>query len=178
MVFLSHASHVADVDVTVSVITISTSKWQKYGDMYIDGLEKTDDESGKALVRMLGEKFRIVSYRLAPDDMEKIRAAVEECLKISDAVVTTGGTGITPRDVTIEAVEPLIEKRLDGFGEIFRMLSYQQVGSAAILSRAIAGIRDGKAIFCLPGSPKAVKLGAELILDSLKHVISHARGLR
>ncbi|AEA48009.1 MogA/MoaB family molybdenum cofactor biosynthesis protein [Archaeoglobus veneficus] len=175
MVFLNH---VADIDIAVSIVTISTSKWQKYGNIGIDELKKTDDESGKILVEMLGEKFLISKYRLVPDDMEAIRKAVLECLEVSDAVITTGGTGITPKDVTIEAVDPLIKKKLDGFGEIFRMLSYQQVRSAAILSRAMAGVRDGKAIFCLPGSPKAVKLGAELILDSLKHVISHARGLK
>lgn len=175
MVFLNH---VANLDIAVSVITISTSKWQKYGDISIEELKKTDDESGKVLIDMLKEKFRIASYKLVPDDIEKIRTAVKECLNIGDAVITTGGTGITPKDVTIEAVEPLIEKKLDGFGEIFRMLSYHQVGSAAILTRAIAGIKNGKAIFCLPGSPKAVKLGAELISDSLRHIISHARGLR
>ena len=171
-------SHIADIDIQVSIVTISTSKWEKHGDVGINELEKTDDESGKVLVEMFGEKFRISEYRLVPDDIEVIRKAVLECLELSDAIVTTGGTGIAPKDVTIEAVEPLLEKKLDGFGEIFRMLSYQQVGSAAILSRAIAGVREGKAVFCLPGSPKAVKLGAELILDSLKHIISHARGLR
>ncbi len=94
-----------------------------------------------------------------------------------DAIISTGGTGITPADVTIEAVRPLIEKELPGFGELFRHLTFQDIGSAAVLSRALAGVAKGKAVFCLPGSPHAVKLCLErLILPETAHIVLHAHG--
>jgi len=94
-----------------------------------------------------------------------------------DAIITSGGTGITPSDVTIEAVAPLLEKELPGFGELFRHLTYQDIGSAALMSRAIGGVAKGKAVFCLPGSPHAVKLCLErLILPETAHIVLHARG--
>ena len=93
-----------------------------------------------------------------------------------NAVILCGGTGISPSDVTIETVEPILEKTLPGFGEIFRWLSYQEIGSAAILSRALAGTVEGKVIFCIPGSPQAVKLCIEkLILSEAAHIVKHAR---
>jgi molybdenum cofactor biosynthesis protein B len=94
-----------------------------------------------------------------------------------DALISTGGTGITPADVTIEAVKPMLEKELPGFGELFRHLTYQELGSAAVMSRAMAGVAKGKAVFCLPGSPHAVKLCLErLILPETAHIVLHARG--
>jgi molybdenum cofactor biosynthesis protein B len=94
-----------------------------------------------------------------------------------DAIISTGGTGITPADVTIEAVRPIIEKELPGFGELFRHLTYQEIGSAAVMSRAMAGVALGKAVFCLPGSPHAVKLCLErFILPETAHIVLHARG--
>ncbi len=91
-------------------------------------------------------------------------------------IITTGGTGISRRDSTYEAVTALFEKRLDGFGELFRMLSYQEIGSAAMLSRATAGVSGGCAVFMLPGSPAAVRLAMErLILPELGHVVRELR---
>jgi molybdenum cofactor biosynthesis protein B len=91
-----------------------------------------------------------------------------------DVVITTGGTGLAPRDVTIEAVQPLFQKELPGFGELFRLISYEQIGSSAMLTRASSGLIDNTAIFCLPGSPNAVKLAIEaLILPELQHVLLH-----
>jgi molybdenum cofactor biosynthesis protein B len=93
-----------------------------------------------------------------------------------DAIVTTGGTGISSRDSTFETVAGLLEKRLDGFGELFRALSYQEVGSAAMLTRAIAGVARGTIIFILPGSENAVRLGmTKLILPELGHVVRELR---
>jgi molybdenum cofactor biosynthesis protein B len=93
-----------------------------------------------------------------------------------DAAVFCGGTGITSSDVTIEAVTPFLEKILHGFGEIFRRLSYDEIGSSAVLSRAVAGVANGKAIFCIPGSPNAVRLCLEkLILPEAGHIVKHAR---
>lgn len=165
--------HEKDVDYKVAVITVSTSRYEKYGG--VKGVEKIpeDDISGKLLV----ESFDASYYFLVPDDVMLIRKAVFEALEEADVCMITGGTGLNPKDVTVEAVEPLFTKKIDGFGEIFRMLSYQEVGYSAILSRATAGIVGDKVIFCLPGSSKAVRLGIEIIKGSLKHILSHAKGM-
>ncbi len=89
----------------------------------------------------------------------------------NDVVIFMGGTGLSPRDLTIEAVSPLLDKHLDGFGEIFRKLSYDSIGSPALMSRSIAGTMENKAVFCLPGSPDATKVGVELALKELPHMI-------
>ncbi len=93
-----------------------------------------------------------------------------------DVAIFSGGTGITPTDITIETVLPFLDKVLPGFGEFFRRISYDNVGSAAVLSRAVAGVAKGKAIFCIPGSPDAVKTSVEmLILPEAPHIVKHAR---
>ena len=113
------------------------------------------------------------------DDMSATRReAVEEALQNKDvmAVIVCGGTGIAPKDVTIETVTPMLRKNLPGFGELFRKLSYDNIGSAAILSRAVAGIANGKAVFCIPGSIDAVRLCLDkLILPETGHIVKHAR---
>jgi molybdenum cofactor biosynthesis protein B len=93
-----------------------------------------------------------------------------------DAAVFCGGTGIAPSDVTIETVMPFLEKTLPGFGEIFRRISYDKTGSAAFMSRAIAGVARGKALFCIPGSPDAVRVSVELLISpEAGHIVKHAR---
>ncbi len=169
--------HDADIDVKVGIITVSTSRYEKYGDVRgVGGLGKIDDPSGNEILNNL--RFDVTDYALIPDWERKIVKTLLDMIEKVDAVVITGGTGLNPSDVTVEAIEPLFEKKIDGFGEIFRYLSFKEVGTSAILSRAIAGIMDGKAVFCLPGSKNAVKLAVNLINDSLKHIISHARGLK
>jgi len=165
--------HERDIDYEVAVITVSTSRYEKHGN--VKGVENIpeDDSSGKMLV----ESFGASQYFLVPDDIVLIRKAVFEALEKADVCLITGGTGLNPKDVTVEAVEPLFTKKIDGFGEIFRMLSYQEVGYSAILSRATAGIVGDKVVFCLPGSSKAVRLGIEIIRGSLKHILSHAKGM-
>ncbi len=128
-----------------------------------------ETDGGGRAIRDLVERagHRLVEARIVRDEVEAIRAAARELLSLPevDVLVLTGGTGVAPRDVTLEAVTPLFEKPLEGFGELFRMLSYQQIGAAAMLSRAAAGVVAGKALFALPGSPKAVTLALqELIL--------------
>ncbi|MDP7421871.1 MAG: molybdenum cofactor biosynthesis protein B, partial [bacterium] len=111
------------------------------------------------------------------DDMEMITAEGERLLSSEEvqAVIFTGGTGIARRDVTVEAVRPLMERELPGFGEIFRVLSMEEIGSAAMLSRATAGICNGKAVFCIPGSKGAVKLALQrLILEECGHILWEA----
>jgi len=167
--------HERDVDFKVAVITISTSRYEKYGELR--GVDKisSDDESGKLIYECF--EGNVVDYFLIPDDVVRIQKSVFEALSKADVCILTGGTGLNPADVTIEAVEPLLTKKIDGFGEIFRMLSYNEVGYAAILSRAMAGLVKDKVVFCLPGSKKAVRLGLEIIKGSLKHILSHAKGL-
>ncbi len=163
--------HEVEFDISFGVITVSTSRFERHGSIK----EPTkDDESGKYLV----EEFNAKTYMLIPDDVIEIRRAVLDMLREVDVVITTGGTGLNPKDVTIEAVKPLIEKEIEGFGEIFRFLSYQEIGDRAMLTRAFAGIVNGKAVFCLPGSLNAVKLGAKLIKSQVRHILTHARGLR
>ncbi len=148
-----------------------------------DSRSAADDTSGQALaekVRAAGH--RVAATRLVRDDVAAIRRAVREMLALQvedqavDVVVLTGGTGFSPRDVTLDAVGPLLEKPVEGFGELFRMLSWEQVGAAAMLSRAAAGLIGKQAVFLLPGSPKAVALAMDkLILPEVGHLLGQAR---
>jgi molybdenum cofactor biosynthesis protein B len=143
--------------------------------------EKVEDESGDLIEEMLKQHgHRVVFRRVIPDDVSLIEKNLKESLKLQevDALIFCGGTGIGPTDVTVETVKPILSKELHGFGEIFRWLSYQTIGSAAVITRAIAGVTKGKAIFCIPGSPQAARLCLEkLILPEVGHIVLHARGL-
>jgi molybdenum cofactor biosynthesis protein B len=144
-----------------------------------DSRTAEDDVSGRTLADLArAAGHRVESSRIVPDDVAAIRGALREALTLDavDVVVLTGGTGFSPRDVTLDAVEPLLEIRIEGFGELFRMLSWQQVGSAAMLSRAAAGLAGSRAVFLLPGSTKAVSLAMEtLILPEAGHLLGQAR---
>jgi molybdenum cofactor biosynthesis protein B len=141
--------------------------------------EKTEDVSGDLIESYLKKADHAVLFRrIISDDSALIRKSAKDVLSNieADCVIFCGGTGITPSDVTIETVTPFFEKILPGFGEIFRRVSYDEIGSAALLSRAIAGVAKGKAIFCIPGSPNAVKVCMEkLILPEGGHIVKHAR---
>jgi len=140
-----------------------------------------DDTSGDAIARALTEAGHIVVKReIVQDDPQAVRQLVSTAAADVPVVITTGGTGITSRDRTYEAIVSLLDKRLDGFGELFRMLSYDDIGSAAMLSRACAGTIGRTAIFALPGSENAVRLAMEkLILPEIGHVVSELlRGLK
>lgn len=130
------------------------------------------DESGKLIGLLLeAAGHRVDYYEIVPDDPEKISAAIVSNLENLDAIVVNGGTGITARDNTAEVVKSLIDKELEGFGELFRMLSFQEIGPAAMMSRAIAGVRRGKFVAALPGSPKACRLAMEkLLIPELGHI--------
>ncbi|HZR84734.1 MAG TPA: MogA/MoaB family molybdenum cofactor biosynthesis protein [Candidatus Binatia bacterium] len=134
-----------------------------------------DDHSGQRVADLLAAAGHEVREReIVHDERGVISAVVRAGVanREIDAVILTGGTGIAPRDVTHEAVEDLLEKRLDGFGEIFRMLSYEQIGAAAMLTRAIGGVIGQTVVFALPGSSKAVELGVErLIAPQLGHIV-------
>jgi molybdenum cofactor biosynthesis protein B len=137
------------------------------------------DASGKAIVETLEKAGHHVADRtIVRDEPAEVRRTLERWLaqKI-DGVVLNGGTGIAPRDGTVEVVEALLDRALPGFGELFRYLSYQEIGAAAMLSRATGGIARGKAVFSLPGSTKAVRLAMEkLIIPELRHLVAQARG--
>jgi molybdenum cofactor biosynthesis protein B len=141
--------------------------------------QKVDDASGNLIESLLENAGHIVSFRkIVSDDPDLITQSVQYILDCADidAAVFCGGTGITHSDVTIETITPFLEKLLPGFGEIFRRLSYDEIGSAAAMSRAIAGVAEGKAFFCIPGSPNAVRLCLEkLILPEVGHILRHAR---
>lgn len=144
-----------------------------------DSRRGASDEGGALMARLVeGAGHGVASRAQVPDEVTAIRAAFEAALAAAevDVVVSTGGTGVAPRDVTPDAVAPLLDRALPGFGEVFRMLSYQQVGAAAIGSRAIAGMRGGRLLVALPGSPDAVRLAMEkLVLPEAGHLVSQAR---
>ena len=156
----------------VFILTCSTSKAEQKR----KGLS-VEDPSGDIIEKLMCEAgHRITGRKLIPDKIGLLRATVRQALK-SDAevIVITGGTGIAPSDVTIEGITPMLEKELPGFGELFRKISYETIGSAAMMTRATAGVVRGKAIFCLPGSPDGVTTAvSKLIVPELGHVLSIA----
>ena len=151
----------APKSVKCGVITISDSRTE------------ATDESGKILKQLLLDAgHKILFTAIVKDDGKAIAEAVEQASWTCDAIVTNGGTGLSKRDVTIETLQPELEKVLPGFGELFRVLSYRDVGAAAMLSRAIAGVYKTRLLFCLPGSPAACLLAMKsLILPELGHAI-------
>ncbi|NKJ06833.1 molybdenum cofactor biosynthesis protein B [Rhizobium sp. SG741] len=136
------------IPVGIAVLTVSDTR------------TLADDKSGDTLVARIAEAgHRLVGRAIVPDDKERIRAQVEAWTldDAVDVVITTGGTGFTGRDVTPEALEPLFEKRMDGFSEVFHRISYDKIGTATIQSRATGGVANATFIFVLPGSPGACK---------------------
>jgi len=140
------------------------------------------DTSGQKIKDLLAAHSQpVVSYQILKDDPAQIAAALRVLLERQDvdAIIINGGTGIAPRDTTFEAIQGLLEKEISGFGELFRMLSYQDIGSAAMMTRATAGVAKGKVVVSLPGSTGAVELGmTKLILPELGHMLFLLRGER
>jgi molybdenum cofactor biosynthesis protein B len=132
------------------------------------------DRSGQIIQTLLTEAGQQVSeYRIVPDEPDRIAQLCQTLATQVDCIILSGGTGIAPRDTTYDAIASLLEKTLPGFGEIFRQLSFQEIGSRAIASRAVAGIYQSTLIFSLPGSSKAVTLAMEaLLLPELPHLVS------
>jgi molybdenum cofactor biosynthesis protein B len=157
-----------------AVFVCSTSRYQE-----IKKGEKTSDVSGDIIeTQLTNAGHMVLSRKVIADDKGMIEEAVRSVLNSSelDAAVFCGGTGIAPKDVTIETITPFFEKTLPGFGEIFRRLTYEKIGSAAIMSRAVAGVVKSKVLFCIPGSPDAVRLSVEtLILSEAPHIVRHMR---
>ncbi len=147
----------------VAVITLSTSR------------SADNDQSGDVIQKLLEREGHAVAIRkVISDSRTVLRATLRELTRMKDlqAIITTGGTGISPSDITVETVRGMLEKELPGFNALFMLLSYPKVKSAAMLSRSLAGVIKGKPIFCLPGSPRACQLGMEsLILPELGHML-------
>jgi molybdenum cofactor biosynthesis protein B len=175
------------------VVTVSTSRYRyrNHHHRKIEGDEHGNnekeeegraplgDESGDAAERMIESAGGLVVGReLLPDDRRRIRDALTRGLKRDDVdvIILTGGTGVSTTDVTIEAARPLFAKEIEGFGELFRSVSYARIGAAAALSRATAGIAKGKLVMCLPGSPDGVRTALDLFLGEIPHVLHLARG--
>ena len=152
-------------DITCGVITLSDSRKSKKVDL-----------SGKYISEEIESRYTLTERILIPDEKDALINAIEEMIsKSAEVILTTGGTGLDTRDITVETVEALFEKKLDGFGEIFRMKSYEEIGSAALLSRATAGIYKKSIIFSMPGSPNAVKTALGIIIDELPHFVHHVK---
>ncbi len=156
--------HVRQMSISGAVITVSSSR------------TKDNDTSGETIKTLLEDAgISITHYAIVPDRIEAIRSEVIRALDRASCIIVNGGTGLTHDDCTIEAVTPLLDKQIDGFGELFRMMSFAEISSAAMLSRAIAGISGGHAIFCIPGSTGAVKLATSaLIIPEIRHILTHA----
>jgi molybdenum cofactor biosynthesis protein B len=151
--------------VSVAIITLSSTR------------SLTEDKSGHWISKQVKkEGHRVIFHQVVPDLAENIRAIVMDVIKeqVPDVILMTGGTGISPKDVTIEALKPLFDKELTSFGALFAQLSFEQVDSAALLSRATAGTIGKTVIFCMPGSLNACKLACKaLIFPELGHVVGH-----
>ena len=160
-------AHRADAPAAVRVFVLTIS----------DTRSEATDTSGAAIAdALIAAGHTITGRKVLRDDPSPVASAVRGATVSADVIITTGGTGITSRDSTYEAVAQLFERHLDGFGELFRMLSYEQIGAAAMLSRACAGTIRRTAVFTLPGSEKAVRLAMEkLILPELGHVVRELR---
>jgi molybdenum cofactor biosynthesis protein B len=164
-----HEEHQAQAPATVkcAVLTVSDSR------------SPETDYGGRTVAYMLAQKGHAVVRRwIVPDDVGQIDEAIVDAMRDPDvdAMITTGGTGIAKRDVTYETVARRLTKRLDGFGEIFRYLSFKEIGTSAIMSRAIAGVAAGKVIIALPGSPAACELAMEkIVLPELAHMVQQAK---
>ena len=167
---MGHAEHRADAPKTLDVAVLSVSTTRSLA----------SDDSGHWIARGAeGQGHNVVFHEVVPDDEDKIRRTVARVLAdpAPHAVIVTGGTGLSPLDVTIEAVKPLFTKELSAFAVLFAQLSYEEISSAAILSRATAGIIGRSIVFCIPGSIKACQLACnKLIFPELGHIIRHCRG--
>lgn len=167
MAYDQHVRNAAEIRARVAVITLSDTR------------NENIDKSGARIKELLSEAgHNVAAYHLIPDDPARLDLLLTDLLSRPDvdAILTNGGTGISRRDQTVSVVERHFDEPLPGFGELFRMLSWDQIGSGAMLSRATAGISRGKPIFAMPGSTKAVELAmTKLILPEINHLLHELR---
>lgn len=157
----------APKSVRLGILTVSSTRTME------------DDQSGRWMAKLAQKEGHAVRYhQVVTDDIDAIREATLTAIRNHDlhALLVTGGTGITPQDVTVEAIEPMFIKKMTAFGAIFAQLSYDEIDSAAILSRATAGVIGNTVVFCMPGSKKACQLACKaLIFPDLGHVVAHIK---
>jgi molybdopterin adenylyltransferase len=158
--------HLAVKNVNCAVLIISDSRTEQ------------DDESGKFIKNnLVKEGHQVADYAILKNDAQAIRNKIDELLVRSDVqvIITSGGTGLSHRDVTVDTIQSMLDKKLDGFGELFRQLTFQQIGTGSILSRALGGMAKGKVILCIPGSLDAVTLAMEkIIIPEIGHLVREA----
>lgn len=161
MSYESHTTLSRDTPVRCAVITVSDTR------------DAVSDRSGTYLREALdGAGHDVVAYRIVKDDVEAISGVLDELSGECEVILTSGGTGISRRDTTVEIVSQKLDKKLPGFGELFRMLSYREIGAGAMLSRAVGGLAGDTLIFAMPGSTNAVRLATEeLILPEIEHLV-------
>lgn len=164
----AHGDKLGDILAGIVIISDSLYKTKQNGSV-------KEDVSGNLCRRLLSEKnINIKAFEVVPDSVYEIRLVFLRLINNVHLVITIGGTGTTPRDLTIEAITPFVEKKLKGFEERFRKVSFPEIGNAVILTRTFLGIVGKTIICCLPGSPHAVKLGMEeIILPDLRHLLKH-----
>lgn len=164
MEYLMNPDHIRSIDLSTAIITVSSTRTRE------------TDTSGQTITDLCtAEGIPVTHYAIVPDDITAIRRELFHAIPNASCIIFHGGTGLTPDDCTIEAVEPLLDKIIDGFGELFRWKSYEEIGTAAILSRALAGTVQGRVVFCIPGSRGAVTLAVKtLIIPELRHLLSHS----
>jgi molybdenum cofactor biosynthesis protein B len=162
--------HIEDKDISLKAVIIVVSdslskrkeNWRQF-----------DTSAGKAENILKKKSVNIQDILIIPDEIDQIQSLVHKSLIDNpNLIVLIGGTGVSPRDVTIEAIRPILEKELPGFGELFRLKTFQEVGTISMMTRTIAGVVNESVIVCLPGSKNAVSLGVTLILEELLHIIN------
>ena len=152
-------------DIICGIITLSDSRKSEKLDL-----------SGQYIADEIKSRYTLKSRIIIPDEKENLIDAINKMSNDDiDVILTNGGTGLSSRDITVETVESLFEKEITGFGELFRAESYKEIGSAALLSRATAGVYNKTIIFSMPGSPNAVKTAMSLIIDELPHFVHHIK---
>ncbi len=152
-------------DIICGIITLSDSRKSEKLDL-----------SGKIISDEIESRYTLKSKSLIPDEKAELIDSIEKMIfEGVDVILTTGGTGLDTRDITVETVESLFDKKIDGFGELFRFKSFEEIGSGALLSRATAGIYKKTLIFSMPGSPNAVKTALNIIIDELPHFVHHVK---
>ena len=151
-------------NITCGIITLSDSR------------DKKEDLSGDYIENELKKRYTVKSREIIKDEKDDLLKSIDEMINNNvDVILTNGGTGLSERDITVESVEKLFDKKIDGFGEIFRHQSYIEIGSGALLSRSTAGVYKKCCIFSMPGSPNAVKTALNIIIDELPHIVHHAK---
>ncbi|MBO3839951.1 MAG: MogA/MoaB family molybdenum cofactor biosynthesis protein [Thermoproteota archaeon] len=166
MSYLKH-KEAAPKNLGFAIVTISDSRTLE-----------TDESGNIAFKILISNGYDVIERVLIPNDADRIRKKIRDLVKDKrvDVVITIGGTGLSKRDLTVETVSKIVEKKINGFGELFRAISYSEIGVSAMLSRAFGGVASGKIILCLPGSQNAVELAIrKLVIPEIRHMIREAR---